>query len=450
MTSMLARKRFFSQSSNSSEDLPVLNNNGNSSQDTYGCDSPPASGGFCSSGNLYAMDYSRIVPGRACSTSVVRQRSGMSLSPQTKIRPRKSVSMFFSSDNGSVGSANSDSAFDYQSSYSSYSPGPLARTTSSSSSSFGQWISTLVAIMGVLALSALAASSWQHNIHLQYELNAKESQIDLHLEHAHALEGRVSSMRSETIHLKNRISELENPKPTEQELSMQRNINHLQKYQDELHRGLAQQSRWLLVEKFGPGPKYYVEMKLSFDPESNIVQDTTTEIDDTIWLETADIDEMPHTIHFFLEQVANGVFDNTAFYRNAPRFVQAGPGHDAHVQDDLEQRQPSLMHVLFREHSPKLNHEQYTLGYPERGPDFYLNLQDNSDQRSDHVIAEEADPCFARIIRGFNTMERIHRSNILEEQAGVRRKQYRMTHPVTIVSMKVHDLNSELGQSQAR
>lgn len=202
--------------------------------------------------------------------------------------------------------------------------------------------------------------------------------------------------------------------------------------------------------RYGPGPKYYVEMKLAFNSESNIVQDATTEIEDTVWLETASIEEMPHSVHFFLEQVSNGVYDNTAFYRNAPRFVQAGPGQDAQRVEQLEREQPSLAHVLFQEHSRNLNHQQYTLGYPGRpgGPDFYLNLQDNSKQhglgadlthRSEFMI--EADPCFARIIRGFNTLERIHRSNVQEEDGFSRRKQYQMVHPVTIVSMRVHNMN---------
>lgn len=202
-------------------------------------------------------------------------------------------------------------------------------------------------------------------------------------------------------------------------------------------------------------------MKLAFDPESNIVQDATTEIEDTIWLETASVEEMPHTVHFFLEQVENGVYDNTFFYANAPRYVQAGPGYDPKRVDKLEEEQPSLAHVLFQEHSSKLNHQQYTLGYPGRpgGPDFYLNLAHNSDQhglgatpshRSEFMV--EADPCFARVIRGFSTLERIHRSNVLEgdEGAGYRRKQYRMVHPVTIVTMRVHDMSNPNTAQQRR
>jgi cyclophilin family peptidyl-prolyl cis-trans isomerase len=199
---------------------------------------------------------------------------------------------------------------------------------------------------------------------------------------------------------------------------------------------------------FGPGPKYYVEMRLTFHPDSNIVQDATTEIDPVIILETADINDMPHTVHFFLEQVRHGIYDKTAFFRNAPNFVQAGPGHDHVKLLTLEQQEPSLAHVLFQEHSHDLNHKQYTLGLMGRpgGPDFYVNMQDNSEQhglsnmanqRSDVML--EADPCFARIVKGFNTVERIHRADVKDEELSFRRKQSLMEHQVVIESMRILD-----------
>jgi cyclophilin family peptidyl-prolyl cis-trans isomerase len=192
-------------------------------------------------------------------------------------------------------------------------------------------------------------------------------------------------------------------------------------------------------------------MKLAFDPESNIVQDATTEIEDTIWIETAHVDQMPHTIHFFLEQVSNGVFDNTQFYWNAPTYVQAGPDHDPHKLQVMEQTQPSLVHLIYQEHSDRLHHQQYTLGYPGRpgGPDFYLNLEDNSGEQGPNNGHTDTDPCFARIIRGFNTMERIHRSRVYEDDGVFRRKQYRIVHPVTIVSMRVQHTDHTYGESPA-
>ena len=115
MTSMLQRKRsFFSQdsgsvgSNSSSDHLPML-------VESRHCESPPPT----ISSNPYAMDFSaldRIAPGRATSMSIVRQRSGNSLSPTSKDRPRKSISMFFSSTSSSSSSPSSyqsDSSVDY-------------------------------------------------------------------------------------------------------------------------------------------------------------------------------------------------------------------------------------------------------------------------------------------------------------------------------------------------
>jgi cyclophilin family peptidyl-prolyl cis-trans isomerase len=200
-------------------------------------------------------------------------------------------------------------------------------------------------------------------------------------------------------------------------------------------------------------------MRLAFNADSNIVQDATTEIDPVIVLETADICDMPHTIHFFLEQVRHGIYDNTAFFRNAPNYVQAGPGHDHVKLLTLEQQEPSLAHVLFQEHSRELNHKQYTLGLNGRpgGPDFYVNMQDNSDQhgisnmanqRSDVML--EADPCFARVVKGFNTIERIHRADVKDEETSFRRTQSLMVHQVVIESMRVvSDYNGETTTNEA-
>lgn len=453
MTSLLApRKRFFSQESynNSSPDLPLLSVSESSRDSQQYCDSPPQ---YCdsppNSGNndintAWSMDYnSRIIPGRASSMSLVRLRSGQSLSPQTKSKPRKTVSMYDEARQTCLPLCSNPN-----------NPPPYLRTRHSANLN-PNMVCAFLFIIGVLALSVLATTTFQHNTTLTHELQFKEQEIEMHLEHAHALERRVQGLRSETIRMHNRIEELEHPAPTPEELNIQRKVFHLEHSQEQLHRGIQEQAKRLLVEKFGPGPKYYIEMKLSFDPESNIVQDATTEIEDILWLETASVDEMPHTVHFFLEQISNGVYDNTQFYRNAPRFVQAGPGYSSEIAQQLEQDRPSLAHVLFQENSPSLIHQQYTLGYPGRpgGPDFYLNLQDNHDQHgvgaphphAHNDLMGSADPCFARLIRGFSTLERIHRSNVLEEAEAARRPQHRMAYPVTIEYMRVHteDNNTE-------
>lgn len=81
------------------------------------------------------------------------------------------------------------------------------------------------------------------------------------------------------------------------------------------------------------------------------------------------------------------------------------------------------------------------MGYPGRpgGPDFYINMRDNSflhgpggqvNHYSDMVI--DADPCFAKVVEGFDVVERIRRSNV--QPGGLHDD---MQYPVTIVKMTV-------------
>lgn len=273
MASMLQRKRsFFSQDScsvgsgspnSSSDHLPML-------VESRHCESPPPT---ITSNNPYAMDFgaiNRTAPGRATSMSIVRQRSGNSLSPSTKNRPRKSISMFFSStsssgshssspnSNGSV----SDSSVDYSmphyhqhsNPYGMLNPGPhssrrRASLLLNSNSDDHNWIYTIFAVMGLITFAVLSVSTYEHNAHLNHELLIKEQQIEMHLDHSHELEKRVQRMRSESIYLHNRIDELEHPQKTEQELQIQRKVFHLEHYQEQLHRGIASQSKRLAMEK---------------------------------------------------------------------------------------------------------------------------------------------------------------------------------------------------------
>ena len=184
-------------------------------------------------------------------------------------------------------------------------------------------------------------------------------------------------------------------------------------------------------------------MTLSFDPQSNVYDNTkgNGNNDDTaiILIETASIEIMPHSVHLFLEQVSHGLYDGTAFHINAPHIVQAGPSlRESHSKF---RHHPSLNSVVFQEYAPEMAHKQYTLGYTGRpgGPDFYVNMRDNSRDHGPggqlhHAsdLVTDADPCFAKIVRGYEAMERVHRSSVIE--GGFHDT---MAYPVTILEMKV-------------
>jgi len=189
--------------------------------------------------------------------------------------------------------------------------------------------------------------------------------------------------------------------------------------------------------RFGHGPKFYVQMKVGFDPRSNIFDEPDHgKSDATVLIETASVDVMPHAVYLFLEQVSHGLYDGTAFYINAAHIVQAGPASRSKFR-----RYPSLNSVVFQEYAPEMAHKKYTLGYTGRpgGPDFYVNLRDNSREHgpggqvhhmSDQVA--DADPCFAKIAKGYEVIERIHRSSV--QEGGFHDT---MEYPVTILEMKV-------------
>ena len=84
-------------------------------------------------------------------------------------------------------------------------------------------------------------------------------------------------------------------------------------------------SKHHLIEKYGVGP-HYVEILLSFDPQSNIADPNGDNEEDTeiLLIELAPIAEMPATVYWFLEQINATIFNGASFHRNAHHVVQGG------------------------------------------------------------------------------------------------------------------------------
>jgi len=158
--------------------------------------------------------------------------------------------------------------------------------------------------------------------------------------------------------------------------------------------------------------------------------------DNIIIIETAHIDDMPHSIHLFLEQVQHGLYDGTTFHRNSVHMVQAGPSASPEIMAAKWQQHPSLQNVLFQEYSVQTPHKQYTIGYPGRplgGPDFYINVRDNSDVHGPTQANRGiADPCFAHVVSGFDVLRQIHTSPTREGDW-----HDGLLHPVVIQRMRV-------------
>ena len=174
-------------------------------------------------------------------------------------------------------------------------------------------------------------------------------------------------------------------------------------------------------------PPYFCEFTVAIavqndhhDPDADY-----DEVIKTFTIEMAPLEEMPHAVHLFMEQVAHKLWDNGWFYLNGPHVFQAGP----QVPDDEEYekllakggderalalkpfKDLQLDSLAFPEYSDKFPHLPWTLGLTGRpgGPDFYINKVDNVKThgpggQTHHDLVEHADPCFAKIISGMDTI----------------------------------------------
>lgn len=173
-----------------------------------------------------------------------------------------------------------------------------------------------------------------------------------------------------------------------------------------------------VVEKFGDGPTYNVQFDLVF-PDS---------YETSFVVETAPIDQMPHSVQNFLDMVSNGLWDGTSFSMAAVHLVKASPlSNEGSFDKTPEFLQSGLEGPSFMEYSDKQPHKKYTLGFAgHNAPSWYINTEDNSDVHgpSDE---HEPDPCFAKVVAGFEAIDRISSSPtrggsvLLEKRVGIKR-----------------------------
>mmetsp|Transcript_16346 Transcript_16346/g.37489 ORF Transcript_16346/g.37489 Transcript_16346/m.37489 type:complete len:482 (+) Transcript_16346:202-1647(+) len=124
----------------------------------------------------------------------------------------------------------------------------------------------------------------------------------------------------------------------------------------------------------------------------------------TIVMEMAPLDTMPHSVYIFLEMVSAGLINGCSFIINALHVLKAAPlpydGSSASnkAREFLDE---GLESVAFREYSPEYPHKKYTVGFAADGsPSFFINTEDNSE-------IQVGDPCFARVVSGFDTVRRL-------------------------------------------
>jgi cyclophilin family peptidyl-prolyl cis-trans isomerase len=162
---------------------------------------------------------------------------------------------------------------------------------------------------------------------------------------------------------------------------------------------LQASSRALLIAEFGSAVRpRIVELTLQLPSEAQTR---------SMQIEMASDADMPVTVLYFLRQVKIGVWNGAKFHRNAGHVLQAGPG-DLQKLSTLGERS-----VPFQEYSASWPHQRLTVGLAGRpgGPDFYISTVDNThnhgpgSQNEDAKLFNEADPCFGKVIRGFEVVD---------------------------------------------
>mmetsp|Transcript_415 Transcript_415/g.673 ORF Transcript_415/g.673 Transcript_415/m.673 type:complete len:589 (-) Transcript_415:163-1929(-) len=202
-------------------------------------------------------------------------------------------------------------------------------------------------------------------------------------------------------------------------------------------------SQIAVVERFGRGP-HHVAMTV-------LLEEGNPSSQRTLIFELAPIELAPHSVHLFLSQIAEGYWSRgtPAIVLNAEHVLQACP-HPCLDSVDLGGRTPGYPYedmraagldvVSFQEYSPAFPHEKYTIGFagrPHSGPEFYINLLDNTldhgtlEERKRRMGQAEYDawakeafggveevdvgekdmmepyPCFGKLVEGFDVVDEI-------------------------------------------
>jgi len=226
------------------------------------------------------------------------------------------------------------------------------------------------------------------------------------LKHAEAMSQTRIVHTTET----DRIYQLQDPINASNQLAAH------QAYGGQYAQGIQQLSRQMLIEKFGAGP-YRVEMHIAFPGNAQSAVSSASPNGKLVF-EMASADQMPHTVYTFLARVSKGLYDGCSFYHNAGHVLVAGATSNVHTQQGVDLRgrfvQSGLEKIHYQEYDPTYPHKEWTVGLAGRpgGTEFYINTRDNSIDHGPggqtwHEDPTQADPCFARVVAGFDLMERM-------------------------------------------
>ena len=180
-----------------------------------------------------------------------------------------------------------------------------------------------------------------------------------------------------------------------------------------------------VLGQFGEGP-HRVRLKLKFPTEPTM---------ESIVFEFAPLTSLPHVIETALNIFHDKSLDGGTFIMSRGHILVFGPvdPHDEENNSRLEQKMVDADFfpegaLLFTEYSSRHPHSQYTVGFNARGPVMYINMIDNTDRHGPES-RKDPDPCFARVVEGFDVIQRIAQVPTLEDDS--------LEYPVYIVDSEV-------------
>jgi hypothetical protein len=187
--------------------------------------------------------------------------------------------------------------------------------------------------------------------------------------------------------------------------------------------------------RFGQGP-HYIEFEIDFHDSSNRQFFT---------VQLSSLDDMPVSVYTFLQQTSMGLWDNTGFFINAPHVLMAkSQSFDMQTSHYDALAEAGVNSLPFEEYSHRYPHFKYTLGFAGHapvGPDWYVNVRDNSKNHGPQGLFQSGgEPRFAEIIIGTDVIDRI--TSIPGEDVVLKA-------PISIVSARIKkDLKSVVGGAE--
>ena len=154
-----------------------------------------------------------------------------------------------------------------------------------------------------------------------------------------------------------------------------------------------------LMEQYGNGP-HLVEFQIRIWPE-NDPTNVGNSIVSYFTIEMAPVHMMPLSVHRFLQQVSDGLWDNTSFYMNAPHLIAAHPiSANGRISKPRHLFLPPTSISHYTEYNSAYPHFKYTMGFVGNGPEFYINKVMNP---------QHTDPCFANVVIGRSIIDALFR-----------------------------------------